>query len=316
MAGTPPPPPPPLDINPPLINTACPWATTLSDLRLLYACPSTGAVTTRTSLLDGFPHDDALHQFAFFHPSPTTNSNPTASLNTLGYSPLSLSTYLSFIKTISDSLPAPSGKGFIVSVTGTPDDIAACYSLILAAAREVQFPLAMEINLSCPNIPDRPPPAYSQASLAEYLDSVKRAVEEGGDVRIPVGVKTPPYTYATQFMGLVDALEEAAGGEGGVCPISFITATNTLGSCLLFNSSQGGSGHNTPALPGQGIGGMAGAPLHPLALGNVATIRRLLDEKGEGLGHVRVIGGGGEGGGGGGGGGWGEGVGGEGGGGF
>jgi dihydroorotate dehydrogenase (fumarate) len=35
---------------------------------------------------------------------------------------------------------------------------------------------------------------------------------------------------------------------------------------------------------------MAGAPLHPLALGNVATLRRMLDENGTKLGHVKIIG--------------------------
>jgi len=40
-----------------------------------------------------------------------------------------------------------------------------------------------------------------------------------------------------------------------------------------------------------GLGGLAGAPLHPLALGNVCTIRRMVDaRKDKGLGHVQIIG--------------------------
>lgn len=47
---------------------------------------------------------------------------------------------------------------------------------------------------------------------------------------------------------------------------------------MLGESDEGGSKDPlSPVLPGPGIGGLAGAPLHPLALGNVATLRRMLD---------------------------------------
>ena len=42
-------PPKQFKIEPPLLNTACPWATTLEDLASLYNCPHTGAITIRTS---------------------------------------------------------------------------------------------------------------------------------------------------------------------------------------------------------------------------------------------------------------------------
>ncbi|GAB1315136.1 dihydroorotate dehydrogenase [Madurella fahalii] len=316
MAGLP----PPLEIHPPLINSANPWATTLDDLRSLYASRSTGAVTTRTSLIKGFDHDPAKHQYIFFDPS-THNASPepdqsqaglaqNASLNSLGYSPLPLETYLSFIKTISDeqkhhhhpqqqqpteSSPNPR-KGFIISVTGTPDEIAASYKLIASAAPDLHLPLvAMEVNLSCPNIPNHPPPAYSRDALITYLEQLHRVFATAGPglPRIPVGLKTPPYTHAGEYEGLMAALERAAEEEpGGVCPVSFITATNTLGSCLVFSAEDGEASSSGArfALPGAGMGGMAGAPLHPLALGNVCTLRRMLDERRDKLGHVKVIG--------------------------
>ncbi|KAL2141462.1 hypothetical protein VTI28DRAFT_2385 [Corynascus sepedonium] len=293
--------PPLFEIHPPLINSACPWATTIEDLRDLYKCPSTGAVTTRTSLIAGFDHDPARHQYAFFD-SDLTSPVQNASLNSLGYSPLTLETYLGFIRTISADLPARSSKGFIVSITGTPEDIAASYKLIASTAQDVRFPLAMEINLSCPNIPNRPPPAYSEQELSIYLTYLRQAITQVSN-RIPVGLKTPPYTYATQYQSLISALEAAVpyddsdhdGNERGACPISFITATNTLGSCLLLSPPSTSSPDSHPAsplLPGSGLGGMAGAPLHPLSLGNVYTIRRMLDETGDKkLGrHVRVVG--------------------------
>ncbi|KAK1760619.1 hypothetical protein QBC47DRAFT_367690 [Echria macrotheca] len=291
--------PPRLEINPPLINSSNPWATTLEDLRALHACPSTGAVTTRTSLVNGFAHDPAKHQYRFFdiakqQPSPNSVSGQNASLNSLGYSPITLADYLGFIRTISDDLPAPTSKGFIVSVTGTPEEVAESYKLVATAQSSLQVPLSVEINLSCPNIPNKPPPAYSKDSLVEYLDHIQGVIAASPTLpRIPFGLKTPPYTHSTEYDGLIGALEQSAdSAAGGVSPVSFITATNTLGSCLAISDIYAVDTTSSPglALPGTGIGGMAGAPLHPLALGNVLTLRRMLDERKDKLGHIGLIG--------------------------
>lgn len=300
--------PPKLEISPPLVNSSNPWATTLDDLTALYECPYTGAVTTRTSLLAGFSEDPEKHQFTFFnvatHESQQDQSqlagNENASLNTLGYSPLNLESYLGFIETIaataaasapsSSSSFARPNKGFIVSVTGSPEDVVNCYRAISETAARVPFPLAMEVNLSCPNIPGKPPPAYDGHALLEYLRALQDALAHSSGPRIPCGLKTPPYTHATQYDELFRALEASCSVASAPCPVSFLTATNTLGSCLLLADPEATTSGSTPALPDAGIGGMAGALLHPLALGNVRTIRRMLDERKEVLGHVQIIG--------------------------
>lgn len=289
--------PPSLSFHPPILNSANPWATTLEDLQALYACESTGAVTTRTALIKGFDHDPSKHKYIFFETrdlasSSDVGANHTASLNSLGYSPILLEEYLSFIKQIqlrhAGSESQGWKKGFIVSVTGTADEVADCYKLIAAAQAELDdgCPLAMEVNLSCPNIPNKPPPAYSKEALVQYIDQLRYAVDATPDLpRIPFGLKTPPFTHSTEYEALIGSLEESA--REGVCPVSFLTATNTLGSCMVFSCAGDPS---SPALPGAGIGGMAGAPLHPLALGNVATLRRMLNERHEKLGHIQIIG--------------------------
>ncbi|KAL1879887.1 hypothetical protein VTK73DRAFT_6699 [Phialemonium thermophilum] len=298
--------PPIMEINPPLLNSANPWATTLDDLRSLYACASTGAVTTRTSLIKGFPHDSNKHKYLFFDSSDhaiawdraSLRGPENASLNSLGYSPIALANYLGFIEAIAKEQPAasPITKYFIVSVTGAPEEVAESYRLIASAQRNITIPLAMEVNLSCPNIPGAPPPAYSGTSLARYLSVLDGLISSSGDdlPRLPFGLKTPPFTHDGQFRTLIDVLLASSERNSGLTPVSFITATNTLGSCLVLLEGNDNSGPvpsaQQPALPGAGFGGMAGAPLHPLALGNVATIRRLLDEHKEKLGHVRIIG--------------------------
>jgi dihydroorotate dehydrogenase (fumarate) len=223
-------------------------------------------------------------------------STSTASLNTLGYSPIPLATYLSFITNITTKAAAASKqpptrtKPFIISITGSPTDIAESYRLISAVQHQIPptNSLCIEINLSCPNIPDKPPPAYSKTALLEYLHvlgSVQQEQEATGTSKIAVGLKTPPYTYHDQFRILIDALLEAPE-----CEISFLTATNTLGSSLLLRAD-GDNGYS-PTLSsasGLGIGGLAGAPLHPLALGNVKTFRGMLDSHEE-LKGVQIVG--------------------------
>jgi dihydroorotate dehydrogenase (fumarate) len=286
-------------IDPPLVNSSNPWATTTADLQALFDCPHTGAVTIRTSLLNGFEHDDGIHQYTFFSPDnhslkakgasdgqvPAVNG---ASLNTLGYSPITLSTYLSMIgKVVADSgLPADvrSKKPFIISVTGSAEAVKECYERIQKVQITMTNPLAMEINLSCPNIPDKPPPAYSRDSLTEYLQLLGNVSTPRSDKRVPIGIKTPPYTYFDEFKTLIDALMESSKPT---CPVDFITATNTLGSCLVLSDTKGSPALNSAT--GTGIGGMAGAPLHPLALGNVKTIREMLDKHQE-LRGIDIVG--------------------------
>lgn len=295
-----------LDFDPPLLNSANPWATTKEDLEALYNCLHTGAITTRTALANGFEHDDATHQYCFFEPKShtirghsseahpphhgTNPSDPFLSLNNLGYSPLSVHDYLKVITELLLSLRLEHRptKPIIISVAGSPAEVLDHYRSIshlqfnLNQSHQISARFLMEINLSCPNIAGKPPPAYSKDEILKYLLALVDA-DPGGCGVLEVGIKTPPYTYQTQFDELISALLESGMSR---CPISFITATNTLGSSLVL------SGSLTPALmssTGTGIGGLAGSALHPLALGNVATIRRMLDAH-ELLQHIEIIG--------------------------
>ncbi|KAF2094772.1 FMN-linked oxidoreductase [Rhizodiscina lignyota] len=283
-----------IEIEPPLLNSSNPWATDFTDLEALYSCPYTGAVTTRTALIDGFAHDDSIHQYTFFDPQSHSSTpafgkaNPTqtGSLNTLGYSPLLLSEYLEIVAKLSDVLkglsPKPKNiKPIIISVTGSPLEIRRCHDAIATTQEEVDIPLLMEINLSCPNIADKPPPAYSGERLIEYLEVLEYPM-------IPIGLKVPPYTYSDQFKALVDALSTCASN----CKVSFITATNTLGSSLILSPIDADEDAFTPTInssTGAGIGGMAGAPLHPLALGNVRVLSEFIKARPE-LQHIQIIG--------------------------
>ena len=251
-----------------LMNSANVWATTEEDLESLYRCSYTCAITIRTSLLHGFQHDNTIHQYCFFDPADMAYDVPSdrsvadgdisvsrenSSLNTLGYSPVPLKEYIAIMQRIEARAVrdhVESGKHVIFSTTGTAAEVVECGQLLQLAATKMNSPWMMEINLSCPNIVDKPPPAYSREGLLSYLKALQNVSFE-----IPIGIKTPPYTYQGQFNDLVGALLETTS-TGQDCPISFITATNTLGSCYVPGGNPGNNAISSAN--GMGIGGLAG----------------------------------------------------------
>ncbi|HHW7578754.1 TPA: dihydroorotate dehydrogenase [Mannheimia haemolytica] len=284
-----------LTFSPPLLNAPCPWCSELENLRELYACEYTGAVTTRTSMPQPYPHDWAKNQYVLFdsNAQKTASVNTqdatslqTASLNTIGLSPNNLDTTIGFVRTISNELTAPSSKPFIISVFGSPEEVGECYEKIVAFQTEVKMPLAMEINISCPNIPGKVSPAYSAEELLPYLNALQTTLEKlnQGENALPIGIKIPPFTYQNQYDELVKGLLQAVE-NGENLPIAFITSTNTLGSSLLLNAGKAVLNSEV----GTGVGGMAGTAIHALSLGNVYTIRQMLDQEPK-LKHLQIIG--------------------------
>jgi dihydroorotate dehydrogenase (fumarate) len=207
-------------------------------------------------------------------------------LNTLGYSPLSLKETIANVETVVKEAAGKMGKkAFILSVTGTPEELQKCYGLISDLQRSFsETPMYMEVNLSCPNISGKPPPSYDEEALKDYLWALKTAhAADAFGGAVPLGIKTPPYSNPENFKMLERALLACTDSDP---PIHFITATNTLGCSLVLNEDDTQALNSTDGL---GIGGMAGAALHPLALGNVKLLRRLLDSN-QSLEGIEVIG--------------------------
>jgi dihydroorotate dehydrogenase (fumarate) len=162
--------------------------------------------------------------------------------------------------------------------------------------------VGIELNTSCPNISGSPPPAYHMADLMPILDVLARYFRE--DPTLVIGLKLPPYVYSTQFDELLRGIAtysrpDPSDESRRVSPFAFLTSTNTLGQTLFFAEqavplpAAASEEVATPtgfALPTV-LGGMAGEALHPLALGNVYTLRRLLDAHEEiSLHEISIIG--------------------------
>jgi dihydroorotate dehydrogenase (fumarate) len=105
--------------------------------------------------------------------------------------------------------------------------------------------------------------------LAEYFRK---------DPSLTIGLKLPPYVYASQFDDVIQGISPFSAGTTRN-PIAFLTCTNTLGSSLLF-ADQTTEPQDT-LVPGHfavptALGGLAGESIHALSLGNVYTFKQLL----------------------------------------
>jgi dihydroorotate dehydrogenase (fumarate) len=228
-----------------------------------------------------------VYQVAFSNDSLTT-------LNSFGYSPHPLSQYLEWIESILTS--HHSGKPVIISLAA-PDPTSLRKMLrgiqvLREKLQDHQAPpgkcrLAVEFNLSCPNIANSAPLGYIHANISPFVIVMRDAIKD--DPTLTIGCKMPPYLYQAQFTDFLQMLSPLVIDVNGEkrCPISFLTSTNTLGSSLLF-SSQATSETNLPVLSSSDVvefalptplGGLAGESIHALSLGNVFTFKRLISSR-------------------------------------
>lgn len=94
--------------------------------------------------------------------------------------------------------------------------------------------IAVELNTSCPNIPDAVPPAYDQTTklfplmliLADFFLK---------DPTLTVGLKLPPYLMKDQYLhcmhGMAPLVVQLYGERRST--ISFLTCINTVGNAML-----------------------------------------------------------------------------------
>lgn len=252
----------------------------------------TRCVLTFPASEGSFAHSAEPKQVAFSVSSLT-------SLNSYGYSPYPLETYLSWIESIYSS--QPSTKPFIISITSS--DPTVLQSMVQAIQRfraklndttSAPSMIAIELNTSCPNIPNSPPSAYRFPSLIPLLKILKD--EYINDETLTIGLKLPPFVYRDQFREVLDGIKSLCiitnNGLTKKCPLSFLTCTNTLGTNLLF-AEQADLRDPQPghfAVP-TALGGLAGESLHGLSLGNVYTFSQLLREhEYEDLKDITIIG--------------------------
>jgi dihydroorotate dehydrogenase (fumarate) len=218
------------------------------------------------------------------------------SLNSYGYSPYPLSSYIGWVQSILTSSQTRERKPFIISITSSdPQELSEMVEQIQQLRSSLSDSsdspdidmegngtsnlIAIELNTSCPNIPSHPPPAYHVPTLRPLVESFAQAFRK--DKTLTLGLKLAPFVYRKQQEDILDLISEFTDEEGRN-PIAFLSCTNTLGSCTLFTDQTGkvnGAAHDSrrtgfkdgdvsvsTALPTK-FGGLAGEPLHYLSLG-------------------------------------------------
>ena len=182
-----------------------------------------------------------------------------ASLNALGLPNQGLAWYRAQMTGIAERVHA-SGKRLRVSVAGfSVDD----YRALVAGLSGFDID-CIEINLSCPNVWDGADQKPVFALDPELTETICRIAGELAPQRIALAVKLAPCDplLLKRLAGIV-----AANGR-----IGEVVAVNTLPNAFAWEGGR-------QAMGGNGLAGLGGRPLKPVALGHVVQLRSLLPSR-------------------------------------
>lgn len=149
-------------------------------------------------------------------------------------------------------------KPYFLSISGLSHNDNAHIIKELAEFKNIS---AIELNLSCPNVPNKPQTGYDFEQSRILLEAVFAEAKQ------PLGVKLPPYFDMPHFDMMAAVLNDF--------PISFVTCINSIGNGLVIDSEL----ESVLIKPKHGFGGIGGDFIKPTALANVRKFYTLLDKK-------------------------------------
>jgi dihydroorotate dehydrogenase (fumarate) len=192
-----------------------------------------GAVVTKTFTLEP----------SVGNPEPNKYFAENFSINSVGLTNKGSDYFISCLKTIKKEKP------IIASIFDTDP------AKFLELATKVQIAGfdAIELNLSCPSLKMKEPIAYD----TEALDVLLRLLFD--NLSIPIGLKLPPYVTRTQIKDILRVVQKY--------PVNHLILINTYPFAINYFN-------NKPSiLPNNGIGGLGGKYLKPIALAHVALFK-------------------------------------------
>ncbi|MCK5385180.1 MAG: dihydroorotate oxidase [Alphaproteobacteria bacterium] len=148
-------------------------------------------------------------------------------------------------------------KPYIISVSGMSSEDNIHIVKELAGNENIA---AIELNLSCPNLPGKPQTGYDFEQSRALLEKI---FEVAGQ---PLGVKLPPYFDIPHFEMMAEVLNDF--------PISFATCINSIGNGLVIDTEE----ECVVIRPKHGFGGIGGDFIKPTALANVRKFYTLLKD--------------------------------------
>ncbi|HRI27042.1 MAG TPA: dihydroorotate oxidase [Chitinophagales bacterium] len=186
------------------------------------------------------------------NPSPRYYETDLGSINSMGLPNLGCAFYADYARTHAG---LNAGKPYFVSVSGLSLEENIGIFKQLYPAEGIA---AIELNLSCPNVPGKPQTGYDFEQVQRVLEAVLPLS------RVPVGVKLPPYFDMVHFEQMSAILNRY--------PLAFVTCINSIGNGLVIDAVT----ETVVIKPKNGYGGLGGDYVKPTALANVHQFYRLL----------------------------------------
>lgn len=190
------------------------------------------------------------------NPEPRIVSFPTKgySINSMGLPNQGFDFYLEFAR-------MHQGKPLFFSMAGMSlEDNVEMATRLCPVATEKN--VMLELNLSCPNLANKPQVAYDFESVKKYLNAVSAVYTA------PFGVKLPPYFDIVHF-------DEIASILNSYPTVKFVTCVNSLGNGLMVDVES----EQVLIKPKGGFGGIGGKWILPTALANVRALSERCPDK-------------------------------------
>ncbi|WGL15043.1 dihydroorotate oxidase [Microbulbifer bruguierae] len=224
-----------------LYNASGPLCTTAAELDAVGSSEA-GAILSKSATLEKRQGN----------PSPRYFETTWGSINSMGLPNEGYRYYLDYAKRA-----ATFNKPYFISVSGLgfEDNVA-----IIRALSGQEHVSAIELNLSCPNVPGKPQTGYDFEQSRVLLEMIFE------HVTTPLGVKLPPYFDLPHFEMMAAVLRDF--------PIAFVTCINSIGNGLVIDTDQ----ESVVIKPKSGFGGIGGDFIKPTALANVRKFYTLLDK--------------------------------------
>jgi len=211
------------------MNSSGPLCTTLEELRNI-ANSAAGAIVTKTCTKE--PREG--------NPEPRVYEFEWGTINSVGWANLGYKKHGELIKKLKNYK-----KPVIASVGGFSVEEYITVSKYLARCGAD----ILEVNLSCPNLPNFRPPAYVPEFAENILNGIRKSVE------IPISVKLPPYLDENLQIEMARVIKRSKA--------DCLTCLNSAGNALLLDANK----EKMCIKPKWG--GLTGSYIKPLALGNI-----------------------------------------------
>ncbi len=186
------------------------------------------------------------------NPEPRYYETDWGSINSMGLPNQGYRYYLDF----AERAQTIHHKPYIMSVSGMSFDDNVKIISALASHCGID---AVELNLSCPNLPGKPQTGYDFEQSRVLLERVFEHAKQ------PLGVKLPPYFDLPHFDMMAQVLNDF--------PLAFVTCVNSIGNGLVIDTAS----EAVVIKPKSGFGGIGGDFIKPTALANVRKFYTLLN---------------------------------------